>query len=39
LLQGQIDAGFLIAGFYEDFGASPLDEHAPTMFATKAIKL
>jgi len=39
LLQGQIDAGFLIAGFYEDFGASPLDEYAPTMFATKAIKL
>ncbi len=39
LLQGQIDAGFLIAGFYEDIGASPLDEYAPTMFATKAIKL
>lgn len=39
LIQGQIDAGFLIAGFYEDRGGSPLDEYIPTFFATKAIKL
>lgn len=39
LLQGQIDAGFLIAGFYEDVGSSLLDKYIPTFFATKAIKL
>jgi SAM-dependent methyltransferase len=39
LIQGQIDAGFLISGFYEDIGGSPLDEYIPTFFATKAIKL
>lgn len=38
LIQGQIDAGFLIAGFYEDIGGSPLDEYIPTFFATKAVK-
>ena len=38
LLQGQIDAGFLIAGFYEDNGCSLLDKYIPTFFATKAIK-
>lgn len=39
LLQGQIDAGFLIAGFYEDTGNSLLDEYIPTFFATKAVKI
>jgi Methylase involved in ubiquinone/menaquinone biosynthesis len=39
LIQGQIDAGFLIAGFYEDKGGSLLDEYIPTYFATKAVKL
>lgn len=39
LLQGQIDAGFLIAGFYEDDGCSLLAKYIPTFFATKAIKL
>lgn len=39
LIQGQIDVGFLIAGFYEDVGGSPLDKYIPTFFATKAIKL
>lgn len=39
LLQGQIDAGFLIAGFYEDNGCSLLDKYIPTFFATKVIKL
>lgn len=39
LLQGQIDAGFLIAGYYEDTGCSLLDNYIPTFFATKAIKM
>lgn len=39
LIQGQIDAGFLIAGFYEDDGCSILSKYIPTFFATKAIKL
>lgn len=39
LLQGQIDAGFAIVGFYEDYGDSPLDQYIPTFFATKAVKL
>lgn len=39
LIQGQIEAGFLIGGFYEDVGGSPLDKFIPTFFATKAIKL
>jgi len=39
LIGGQIDAGFLIAGFYEDVGGSALDEYISTFFATKAIKL
>jgi len=37
LIQGQIDAGFLIAGFYEDKGGSVLDAYIDTFFATKAI--
>ena len=39
IIQGQIDAGFLIAGFYEDSGCSMLDKYINTFFATKAIKL
>ena len=39
LIQGQIDAGFLIAGFYEDAGFSTLSKYIDTFFATKAIKL
>lgn len=40
LIQGQIDAGFLIAGFYEDdFGGNRiLDKYIKTFVATKAIK-
>lgn len=38
LIQGQIDAGFLIAGYYEDIGCTALDEYINTFFATKAIK-
>ncbi len=39
-IQGQIDAGFLLAGFYEDdFGGSRLiDQYSKTFIATKAIK-
>lgn len=39
-IQGQIEAGFVIAGFYEDtFGGSrPIDSHIPTFIATKAMK-
>lgn len=39
-IQGQIDAGFVIAGFYEDtFGGNrPIDTFIPTFIATKAIK-
>ena len=39
LLQGQIDAGFVIAGFYEDKGGSVLSEYIDTFFATKAVKI
>ncbi len=40
-LQGQIDAGFVILGFYEDdFGGTRvLDKYIKTFMATKAIKL
>jgi 2-polyprenyl-3-methyl-5-hydroxy-6-metoxy-1,4-benzoquinol methylase len=39
-IQGQIDAGFMIAGFYEDdFGGNRiLDKYIKTFVATKAIK-
>lgn len=39
---GQIEAGFLIAGFFEDYWsdeATALNRHCPTFIATKAIKL
>jgi hypothetical protein len=38
---GQIDAGFLIAGFYEDYWsdeATALNKYTPTYIATLAIK-
>jgi SAM-dependent methyltransferase len=36
---GQIDAGFLIAGFYEDrHRDDPIAAHTPTLIATRAIK-
>lgn len=40
-IQGQIDAGFVISGFYEDdFGGERiLDKHIKTFIATRAIKL
>ncbi|EOQ14739.1 methyltransferase [Bacillus cereus VD184] len=40
-IQGQIEAGFAITGFYEDdFGGTRiLDKHIKTFIATKAIKL
>ena len=40
MIQGQIDSGFLIAGYYEDSGCGyVLDDYIDTFFATKAIKL
>jgi hypothetical protein len=41
-INGQINAEFLIAGFYEDEHPSPrflIEKFMPTMIATKAIKL
>lgn len=40
-VQGQIDAGFVIAGLYEDnFGGSrPLDKYIKCLIATKAVKM
>lgn len=40
-IQGQIDAGLIISGFYEDdFGGTRIiDKHIKTFIATKAIKL
>ena len=38
-IQGQIEAGFAIIGFYEDIGGSALDQYINTSIATKAIKL
>lgn len=40
-IQGQIDVGFVISGFYEDdFGGERIiDKHIKTFIATKAIKL
>lgn len=40
LIQGQIDAGFVLTGFYEDgTGEGPLDAYIDSFFATKATKL
>lgn len=38
-IQGQIDAGFAIIGFYEDIGGCALDKYINSSIATKAIKL
>jgi SAM-dependent methyltransferase len=38
-IQGQIAAGFLIAGFYEDKGEELLDKFTDIFIATKGIKL
>ena len=38
-IQGQIQAGFAIVGFYEDTGGTALDKYIYTSIATKAIKL
>jgi len=41
MIQGQIEAGLLIAGYYEDRGSNSmlLDEYIFSFFATKAIKI
>lgn len=41
LIGGQIDSGFVIAGFYEDNngGTEPLDAYIDQYFATRAIKV
>ena len=39
---GQIDAGFLLAGLYEDYAgddSDPLSRYMPTYLATRALKL
>ena len=38
-IQGQIEAGFAIIGFYEDKGGTVLDQYMNSSIATKAIKL
>jgi len=38
-IQGQIAAGFVIAGFYEDVGGTVFDGYMNTSMATRAIKL
>ena len=38
-IQGQIEAGFAIVGFYEDIGGSVLDKYINSSIATKAIKM
>lgn len=38
-IQGQINAGFAIVGFYEDIGGTELDKFIYSSIATKAIKL
>lgn len=38
-IQGQIEAGFAIIGFYEDIGGTVLDQYIHSSIATKAIKL
>ena len=37
-IQGQISAGFVITGFYEDRGCALLDKYINTSMATKAVK-
>lgn len=38
-IQGQIEAGFAIVGFYEDIGGTALDKYINSSIAIKAIKL
>lgn len=38
-IQGQIDAGFALIGFYEDIGGGVLDQYIHSSIATKAVKL
>jgi SAM-dependent methyltransferase len=38
LIQGQLDAGFVITGFYEDNGGGPLDPFINSTAATRAVK-
>lgn len=38
-IQGQIEAGFAIVGFYEDIGGCALDKYMNSSMATKAVKL
>lgn len=38
-IQGQIDAGLMIVGFYEDYGGTALDKYIYTSIATKSVKL
>lgn len=38
-IQGQIDAGFAIIGFYEDIGGTILDQYINSSIATKSIKM
>lgn len=38
-IQGQIEAGFAIIGFYEDIGGSVLDKYIHSSIATKAVKM
>lgn len=39
LIGGQISAGFIINGFYEDIDSDFICNYAPKYFATRAIKL
>jgi len=39
LIQGQIDVGLSIVGFYEDKNGGPLDDYIDSSFVTKAVKL
>jgi 2-polyprenyl-3-methyl-5-hydroxy-6-metoxy-1,4-benzoquinol methylase len=39
LIQGQIEAGLLLADFYEDKNGGPLDKYIDSSFVTKAVKL
>jgi len=38
-IQGQLEAGFILTGFYEDKGKELLDQYTDTFIATRAIKI
>ncbi|QRZ93120.1 class I SAM-dependent methyltransferase [Bacillus subtilis] len=38
-IKGQIDAGFIVAGFYEDKGGFVLDQYIHTYSATRSVKV